>query len=434
MMKPVFVFVVIVLAVAMVVGCSEDETPTTPARTPKAMVVVDASPDSVSCPWQLTGPSSYSHNGQGDETLSNLTPGDYTLTWGAVAGWILPVPSNPTQTVADGGSVTFSGTYTKQVGTIIVDAEPDAINVPWQLSGPNSYNHNGQGDESLPGLTPGDYTLTWGAVAGWNLPVPSDTSQTLAVGGTVTFTGQYLLVEGTVALDLTNVDAAQTGYVRIADDPALEPQVFTIEAWITPQGPGYGITSDWYGAVLIGKPSEGTAGSWIGSWFITWSPVDETVNFSVVHQLGSLGLNIATPIGTVPVDTTVHIAATFDGANLSLYVDGTLQATDVFTWTGVYYGGEDLLIGAGNFGLSYLRRFDGVIDEVRLWDHARNVGDITANMNCRLTGNETGLLAYWGFETGGLTDDSGNGHDGVAEATGVSVEFVAPLILLSGCP
>ena len=58
----------------------------------------------------------------------------------------------------------------------------------------------------------------------------------------------------------------------------------------------------------------------------------------------------------------------------------------------------------------------------------------STNMNCLLTGNETGLLGHWGFETGGLTHDSGTGHDGAIEATGASVNFVAPLVSLTGCP
>jgi hypothetical protein len=272
-------------------------------------------------------------------------------------------------------------------------------------------------------------------VSGYDGPSPASVTKAVTDGGTTDFSGTYLLEAGTIALDLTNVDDAQAGYVRVADDAALEPQVFTIEAWITPQGPGYGGTGDWAGAVLIGKLIEGAAGRNLGSWSLGWSSGEEAFHFGVVHQAGTVSaVSIVTPQGTVPLNSTVHVAATFDGTNLSLYINGTLEATDVFPWTGVYYGDEDVLIGAGNFSSGYERRFDGVIDEMRLWDHARSVGDITAKMNCRLNGDETGLLAYWGFETGGLTDDSGNGHDGVAEDTGGNVNFVAPLVSVKGCP
>jgi hypothetical protein len=185
---------------------------------------------------------------------------------------------------------------------------------------------------------------------------------------------------------------------------------------------------------LIAKLLEHAAGQNLGSWFLGWSSGDEAFHFGVTHQAGTASAaSIGTAQGTAPLNSMVHVAATFDGTNLSLYVNGALEATDVFSWTGVYYGDEDVLIGAANFSSGYLRRFDGIIDEMRLWDHARSVGDITANMNCRLNGNETGLLAYWSFETGGLTDDSGNGHDGVAEDTGGNVNFVAPLVSVKGC-
>jgi len=118
---------------------------------------------------------------------------------------------------------------------------------------------------------------------------------------------------------------------------------------------------------------------------------------------------------------------------LSLYVDGTLEAMGAYPYDGVYYGDEDVLIGAANFASGYWRRFDGIIDDLRLWDHARSVEDIAATMSCRLIGDEPGLLAYWSFETGGLTDDSGNGHDGVAEEAGDAVNFVAPQVSLPGC-
>jgi len=127
--RTIIVLTAIVLVSAGLIGCGEDATAPEPEPKPTTgTVVVNPAPDSLACPWQLTGPSSYSHDGTGDETLSKLAPGDYTLTWSAVAGWNRPDPASPTQTLAAGGSVTFSGTYTV-AGTETVSA-PDAPSGP----------------------------------------------------------------------------------------------------------------------------------------------------------------------------------------------------------------------------------------------------------------------------------------------------------------
>jgi len=72
-------------------------------------IIIDPEPNSISAPWSLEGPCSYSTSGTGDETLTELDPGDYTITWESVTGWI--TPSNSTQTLTAGNTLTFSGTY-----------------------------------------------------------------------------------------------------------------------------------------------------------------------------------------------------------------------------------------------------------------------------------------------------------------------------------
>ena len=153
-------------------------------------IVIDPEPNSLNAPWSIVGPCSYSTSGTGDETLTELAPGDYTVTWGAVSGWI--EPSNSTQTLAANETVTFNGTYVEEVGTgtIVIDPSPDKLNAPWSLAGPYSYSTSGAGDKTLTELVPGDYSVTWGEVSGWTKP--SNSTQTLAANETVTFNGTYV--------------------------------------------------------------------------------------------------------------------------------------------------------------------------------------------------------------------------------------------------
>jgi len=88
----------------------------------KGTVSVNPDPNTINAPWTLTGPGGYSLNGNGDQTLSNLDPGDYTLTWGDVNGWNKPSQTPVTQQIQAGGQVTFSGTYTQQTIQFVVDS------------------------------------------------------------------------------------------------------------------------------------------------------------------------------------------------------------------------------------------------------------------------------------------------------------------------
>ncbi|MBN1211441.1 MAG: fibrobacter succinogenes major paralogous domain-containing protein [candidate division Zixibacteria bacterium] len=84
-------------------------------------IVIDPEPNSINAPWSLAGPCSYSSSGNGDLTLNELDPGDYTITWGAVSGWT--TPSNSTQTLTADQTITFSGTYVEEGSGTVTDID-----------------------------------------------------------------------------------------------------------------------------------------------------------------------------------------------------------------------------------------------------------------------------------------------------------------------
>ena len=83
--------------------------------------------------------------------------------------------------------------------------------------------------------------------------------------------------------------------------------------------------------------------------------------------------------------------------------------------------------------------FSGEIDNVNLWDKALSQNDIQQYMNCLPTGNEEGLVGYWGFEEGdGNTayDLSGNENDGIINGATYSTnipEQSCQLTSVNGC-
>ena len=73
---------------------------------------------------------------------------------------------------------------------------------------------------------------------------------------------------------------------------------------------------------------------------------------------------------------------------------------------------DNLLLGSYNGNGQFL---NGILDEIRIWDYARSQEEIQSTMESELTGDETGLIAYWKLNTGDGTtiyDHSGNSNHG----------------------
>lgn len=89
-------------------------------------------------------------------------------------------------------------------------------------------------------------------------------------------------------------------------------------------------------------------------------------------------------------------------ANLSVYIDGNLengvQASNFHAISGNYY-----TVGARGYytGPTYSQdlHFNGLMDEVRVWNVARKFEQVKRDIHNRLKGDEFGLLAYAPFET-----------------------------------
>jgi formylglycine-generating enzyme required for sulfatase activity len=186
-------WLVLVLGSMILVGCDSDD----PVAPQVGAITVNPEPNSINAPWQLSGPGGFSQSETGDQSFADLAAGGYTLTWGAVPGWTTPTPAAVTQALAAGEALTFTGTYVVQAGTITIDPEPNSINAPYLIAGPDGFSRSASGDTTLTNMAVGSYTLTWGAVTDWTRPSPTAVTQTLALGGVVTFAGLYVVNAGT---------------------------------------------------------------------------------------------------------------------------------------------------------------------------------------------------------------------------------------------
>ena len=117
--------------------------------------------------------------------------------------------------------------------------------------------------------------------------------------------------------------------------------------------------------------------------------------------------------GVLSATTWYHVVGTNDGTNSKIYINGELEAT-------VAQGNPagptgDLKIGLHSTQSQSYRYWDGLIDEISIWNVALNQEQIQSIMSSELSGDETGLVAYWNFNEGEgetLYDRSGNANHG----------------------
>jgi pimeloyl-ACP methyl ester carboxylesterase len=114
----------------------------------------------------------------------------------------------------------------------------------------------------------------------------------------------------------------------------------------------------------------------------------------------------------IPVETWTHVATVVSPSTQSirLYVNGIENTGSADgTGTSIKNSAGSLHIGNDLFGQN--RHFDGIIDEVRVWNVARTASEIVENMDNELVGDEAGLVGYWTFNGSSLEDATANNND-----------------------
>ncbi|MBU2502060.1 formylglycine-generating enzyme family protein [bacterium] len=155
-----------------------------------AVIVIDTEPDDIDAPWHLDMPAGLETSGTGDTELTLMAAGEYTLTWGSVEGYWSPEPDEVDATLDQEETHTFTGTYVKHPGTIVIEPVPTGLAAPWSLYTPGGVIIEGSGAQTLVAPAVGDYLITWLPVGGYAAP-PKE-SLNLVQDGTLTFTGYYI--------------------------------------------------------------------------------------------------------------------------------------------------------------------------------------------------------------------------------------------------
>jgi len=129
-----------------------------------------------------------------DEPFSLTTPGQsmsVERSFPMDAAWNEP-DLNIMIVVQNGGTKEIYQSYQATpdyAGSVVIDCDPDGVNAAWTCTGPGLAN-SGNGDLTLNVFSAGQYTVEWETIAYWDAPV-SPQNQTLIVGESITFTGDY---------------------------------------------------------------------------------------------------------------------------------------------------------------------------------------------------------------------------------------------------
>ncbi|HEX6657470.1 MAG TPA: LamG-like jellyroll fold domain-containing protein, partial [Ilumatobacter sp.] len=195
-----------------------------------------------------------------------------------------------------------------------------------------------------------------------------------------------------------------TGGVRVFGSPSLQADdVLTIEAWINPTGPG---TGGGQGGIIVNKEGEYEIARF----------ADGTIRWAFANS--NPGWVWISTGYVAPLNEWTHIAVVYDNGDVRTYADGEL--VHFFDGAGligdIHPGLDELRVGDRS---SANQRFQGQIDEVRVWTTTRSQTEIRDAMNRILEGDEAGLAGYWTFDDqttstafGSIRDYSGNGNHG----------------------
>lgn len=165
------------------------------------------------------------------------------------------------------------------------------------------------------------------------------------------------------------LQAPQRQYVAVPESSRLDLNTFTLAAWVRYSGVVTPDTKDRWevlekaGAYWMNVRTDGhvRAGGFFGGCLASrnWKYLDSTA--------------------AVPVQTWTHIAATYNGSRLTIYIDG-VRSGSMATTGSTCQNDEPLAVGAKNApAKGILEAFwDGQLDEVRIYRKALGAGQVAA--------------------------------------------------------
>ena len=320
------------------------------------------------------GPYTYSWSGGtmiNDSTIINLTGGTtYTLTVGNILGESTTTSIIVDEITADAG---FDQTTCQINAPLFLQGTTNVIgaSIVWTALGQGSIS-GGQGTTDLMVSGEGCYEFTV------TDPLTGCTASDIVC----------VILEScpAEALDFDGID----DYISLGPNSLIKPEPeLTVEIWLH--------QSDW--AAVLDKTIIGNTQG--GGYSIEFDPGNMLSSW--VFRNGTYGIASFNCSGLS--SGWHHLAMTYDGRYNKLFVDGIMVASNDAggVYPIVYNIDNSTIIGAEASDFDEPEQNTncvGIYDELRIWDYARDCGELILTKNCELSGAESGLLAYYKFNQG----------------------------------
>ncbi|MEO8424403.1 MAG: LamG-like jellyroll fold domain-containing protein, partial [Actinomycetota bacterium] len=267
-----------------------------------------------------------------------------------------------------------------------------------------------------------ELTSGTGLIGRWGMNEGSGPTATGSVGGIDgTLTAGVTWVAGAPALDPVTPPSGNQAlqfngtnqYVTFGTALGLGAPQFTLETWFKRTGTGAAVSTGTGGVTaipLITKGRHDADGSNLDmNYFLG---IDSSTGTLVGDFEDLRATNNNNPVnGATVVSSGVwhHAAATFNGSQFCLYLDGVVDGSCLATTqtpqsasiehAGLGTGMESTGVAEGFFA--------GAMDEARIWNVAHTQAQIQATMNSELTSG-TGLIGRWGMNDGSGTAVGGS--------------------------
>jgi len=201
-------------------------------------------------------------------------------------------------------------------------------------------------------------------------------------------------------------------YILMGDVNDLGTSDFTIEAWFYGESFGSGAKIISKGETSVGTPSNAGYGIRVGYF----APTQLDAN---IHGNGGNFYHLY--YDNVQVNTWYHVALVREGEKLMLYVNCVLSSSITIPVDLDLDTDMPFSVGAiDKGGLSFNDHFfDGNIDEVRIWNVARDSEQLCKWKDCTINSPTQGLISVYNMDHSSgtiATDNSGNGNDGVCQS------------------